>query len=261
MEVCVAPITLLLICLISALAVTASDETGARNMGRSTRGGSGAGEGGVGTSAGAAGRGSGAGDLKSAERSKLEAAYETIFPGAGGKAKRDAAAFTPPPGRLGHIGGTGKRERAFVKWLRERVPSEAASAGTGDLDGGRGGGGGEDAEHVGVGVPFIGPLEVRSIWGRGRGVVTTRNVTRGETLMEIPLMKCLSTVGPGRHCSLHVIQCVFNPRCLSWIASYDATQTNLSPRHTTRFEPSFLELDSIIRRDSDSALATSYSAF
>jgi hypothetical protein len=98
--------------------------------------------------------------------------------GGGGGGGGSAHFYTPPPGRLGAIGATAKREQQFEAWVREPVPTEGAS----------------NAKHSGFGAsPVIGPVEVRAVWGRGRGLVTTRNVTRGETLMELPLMKCLST--------------------------------------------------------------------
>ena len=123
-------------------------------------------------------------------RAKLERAFGgTMFPGGGsggGGGSKDGGGagphaahhfYSPPPGRLGAVGGTSRREKAFEAWVREPVP-------TFDDDG---------AKDAFGPAPRVGPVEVRSVWGRGRGVVTTRNVTRGETLMELPLMKCLST--------------------------------------------------------------------
>lgn len=120
-------------------------------------------------------------------RAKLERALGSMFPGRGGNGRNTTKHwvgaggvapprfYTPPPGRLGAVGGTAKREKAFEAWVREPVPTR-------DVD-----------ENTFGPAPFVGPVEVRSIWGRGRGVVTTRDVTRGETLMELPLLKCLST--------------------------------------------------------------------
>ena len=46
--------------------------------------------------------------------------------------------------------------------------------------------------------PFVGPVGVRSVFGRGRGLVTAARVEKGETLMSLPLLKCLSTASARR---------------------------------------------------------------
>ena len=154
-----------------------------------------------GTPAGGASRtGSSVGD-----RAKLNAALDSMLSRGGRGGKDDAnevfdgGLHQIPPGTLGFVGGTGKRERAFEGWVREQVPKHK---GPGD-DG--------DAASFGPGG-VIGPVEIRSVHGRGRGVVTTRNVSRGETLLEIPLMKCLSTASARSSAIGHTFATIKDPQ-------------------------------------------------
>jgi len=105
------------------------------------------------------------------QRAKLERAFPHAFTRPGGDS---GPVYAAARGRLGSIGARGEREKTFEQWVRSPPPREDAAE--------------NDENH-----PHVGPVEIRAVWGRGRGVVTTRNVTKGETLVAIPLEKCLST--------------------------------------------------------------------
>ena len=122
-------------------------------------------------------------------RAVLERAFPGVFPDArAGDGSADAeggaragAGGVPsiPRGRLGAVGEPHERDRALERWVRE--PPSAPFAGA-------------DADDE----PFVGSVGVRSVFGRGRGLVTTERVEKGETLMSLPLLKCLSTASARR---------------------------------------------------------------
>ena len=67
---------------------------------------------------------------EAARRSKLDRAFESMFPDAGKNMHDAAAGYTIPPGRLGAIGAsTPSREQAFEKWVREPVSFGGSSGG------------------------------------------------------------------------------------------------------------------------------------
>ena len=120
----------------------------------------------------------------------LERAFPGVFPDArAGDGSADAeggaragAGGVPsiPRGRLGAVGEPHERDRALERWVRE--PPSAPYDGA-------------DADDL---TPFVGSVGVRSVFGRGRGLVTTERVEKGETLMSLPLLKCLSTASARR---------------------------------------------------------------
>jgi hypothetical protein len=123
-------------------------------------------------------------------RAVLERAFPGVFPDArAGDGSADAeggaragAGGVPsiPRGRLGAVGEPHERDRALERWVREPLSAPYADA---DAD---------DEE------PFVGSVGVRSVFGRGRGLVTVARVEKGETLMSLPLLKCLSTASARR---------------------------------------------------------------
>ena len=122
-------------------------------------------------------------------RAVLERAFPGVFPDAragdgsvdaeGGARAGAGGVPSIPRGRLGAVGEPHERDRALERWVRE--PLSAPYAGAADDD-----------------EPFVGPVGVRSVFGRGRGLVTAARVEKGETLMSLPLLKCLSTASARR---------------------------------------------------------------
>jgi len=145
-------------------------------------------------------------------RSVLERAFPNLFPNADRATQGDGAhvpdglndgsSFTPNPGvgvhtvprgRLGALGETEKRDREFERWVKEppRAPYDRLDSigfESDDSD--------EDAQSGST--PVIGSVRLATVFGRGRGLVTTAPVRKGETLLSIPLMKCMSTASARR---------------------------------------------------------------
>ena len=110
-------------------------------------------------------------------RAVLERAFPGVFPDA---RAGDAANNLPsiPRGRLGAVGEPHERDRAFERWVRASPSGPYADA---------------DDE-----TPFVGSVALRSVFGRGRGLVTTAPVEKGATLLSLPLLKCMSTASARR---------------------------------------------------------------
>ena len=125
-------------------------------------------------------------------RAVLERAFPGVFPDAragdgaedaDGGAKAGAGGVPSiPRGRLGAVGEPRERDRAFERWVRE--PPSAPYVDDDDDDDDR--------------SPFVGSVVLRSVFGRGRGLVTSARVEKGETLMSLPLLKCMSTASARR---------------------------------------------------------------
>ena len=126
-------------------------------------------------------------------RAVLERAFPGVFPDAragdgaedaDGGAKAGAGGVPSiPRGRLGAVGEPRERDRAFERWVRE--PPSAPYVDDDDDD---------DDDRS----PFVGSVVLRSVFGRGRGLVTSARVEKGETLMSLPLLKCMSTASARR---------------------------------------------------------------
>ena len=121
-------------------------------------------------------------------RAVLERAFPGIFPDvragdgaadAGGGARAGAGGVPSiPRGRLGAVGEPHERDRALERWTRASPSAPYADA---------------DDE-----APFVGSVDVRAVFGRGRGLVTSARVEKGETLLSLPLLKCMSTASARR---------------------------------------------------------------
>jgi len=128
-------------------------------------------------------------------RAVLERAFPGVFSDAragdgaedaDGGAKAGAGGVPSiPRGRLGAVGEPRERDRAFERWVRE--PPSAPYV---DDD--------ETSDDVDDRSPFVGSVVLRSVFGRGRGLVTSARVEKGETLMSLPLLKCMSTASARR---------------------------------------------------------------
>lgn len=133
-------------------------------------------------------------------RAKLERAFAHVFPsgigdGGSGDDRIDpgSTVYTLPPGRIGAIGDPHARDLAFERWVLEPPPAD------------------DGMDHPAP-APEVGPLKLRAVWGRGRGLVTTRPVEPGETLMRVPLMKCLSTASARRSAVAPALAEISSPR-------------------------------------------------
>lgn len=128
-------------------------------------------------------------------RAVLERAFPGVFSDAragdgaedaDGGAKAGAGGVPSiPRGRLGAVGEPRERDRAFERWVRE--PPSAPYV---DDD--------ETSDDDDDRAPFVGSVVLRSVFGRGRGLVTSARVEKGETLMSLPLLKCMSTASARR---------------------------------------------------------------
>ena len=128
-------------------------------------------------------------------RAKLERAFAHVFPSGTGDDRIDpgSTVYTVPPGRIGAIGDPHARDLAFERWVLEPPPAD------------------DGLDHPAP-APEVGPLKLRAVWGRGRGLVTTRPVEAGETLMRVPLMKCLSTASARRGAIAPALAEISSPR-------------------------------------------------
>ena len=130
----------------------------------------------------------GTADARVGARGRLDAALRALFPDGPPDSRGDgagaSAVYAAPPGRVGALGDVPERELAFARWFLEPTVGSSSSAGDDAAD--------RDRAPPSRPASWMGPLELRRVHGRGRGLVTTRPVRAGETLMRIPLAKCLS---------------------------------------------------------------------
>ena len=136
-----------------------------------------------------------------------------VFPSGTGDDRIDpgSTVYTVPPGRIGAIGDPHARDLAFERWVLEPPPAD-------------------DGLDLPAPAPEVGPLKLRAVWGRGRGLVTTRPVEAGETLMRVPLMKCLSTASARRGAIAPALAEISSPRVTAGRSSRSISSTSCTSR-------------------------------
>lgn len=129
----------------------------------------------------------------SERRSVMERAFPNVFgvnegvdsngdetQGGGTSGKNIHGVPQIPRGRLGALRDVDERDMAFEDWARRLPPAPYND---------------DDDELL---TQDDAPIALKSVFGRGRGIVTTRAIKKGESLLELPLMKCLSTASARR---------------------------------------------------------------
>lgn len=136
-------------------------------------------------------------------RSVLARAFPDVFPGSrnrGAAGEGDTAAGGSggsvtggvpriPRGRLGAVSECGVRDLQFEEWVRQPMAAPYDDETADESE--------RSAKATDPNKPPF-PIKLSSIFGRGRGVVTTKPIPAGETVFAVPLMKAMSTASARR---------------------------------------------------------------